>query len=242
MPERRVKAALRRTFDEAVTPSPASEHRERLEATVLGAYRERYPHHRRWLMLLNPWNRVARLALAGLAVALLGVGACSTSTTTDVEMGQKLTIGLSAKSDFDLQAVESDLNRFFETVPGLEGVTFNLRGVDGQTVFEVMAWGRDLDSSGMEAALRAQVPALADASVSIEPLNGSVRENLLSHFGHQYLGLELELSGQTADEIREQILAQMAAAGVTGDARVQVETTPDGRRTITVDVEGETTP
>ena len=28
----------------------------------------------------------------------------STSTTTDVEMGQKVTIGLSAKSEFDLQA------------------------------------------------------------------------------------------------------------------------------------------
>lgn len=242
MHERRVKAALRRALTAAASPQPAPGHRDRLEATLRGAYRERYPLNRRWLMLLNPWNRVARLAMAGLAVALLGVGACSTSTTTEVEMGQKLTIGLSAKADFDMQAVEADLDRFFEGRPGVEGVNFNLRGIDGQTVYEVMAWGRDLDAAGLEADLRRQVPALAGASVSVEPLSGSVRENLLSHFGHRYLGLEMEINGQTADEIRQQILARMAEAGMAGDAQVQVETTPDGRRTITVEVKGETTP
>ena len=242
MHERRLKAALRRTLTAAAATQPASGHRDRLEATLRGVYRERYPLPRRWLMLLNPWNRAARLAMAGLAVALLGVGACSTSTTTEVEMGQKLTIGLNAKADFDLQAVEADLNRFFEGQPGVEGVTFNLRGIDGQTVYEVMAWGRDLDAAGLEADLRQQVPGLAGASVDVEPLSGSVRENLLSHFGHRYLGLEVEIDGQTAEEIREQILAQMAAAGMAGDAQVHVETTDDGRRTITVDVKGETTP
>lgn len=240
MHERRLKAALRRTLDmKAATPT-TSGHRERLEANVLGAYRDRYPHYRRWLMLLNPWNRAARLAMAGLAAALLGVGACSTSTTTEVEMGQKLTIGLNAKSGFDLQAVEADLNRFFDAQPGVEGVTFNIRGLDGHDVYEIMAWGRGLDAEELEASLRRQVPELAAATVDIEPLSGSVRENLISHFGHQYLGLEMEVSGQTAEEIRQQILAQMAEAGVDGDAQVQVETTPDGRRTITVDVKGET--
>lgn len=243
MPERRMKAALRRTLGAAPTPRPGPAHRDRLESTLVEAWRDRYPLHRRWLMLLNPWNRAARLAMAGLAVALLGVGACSTSTTTEVEMGQKLTIAVSAgqpggKAEADLPALEAELNRFFSSRPAVEGVNFNVMGRDGQVVFEVAAWGQDLDAATLESDLRAAVPALGDANVAIEPLNGTVRENLLAHLGHEYLGLELEVDGATADEIRAGILAQMAAAGIDGDAEVQVEDTPDGRRTIKVEVRG----
>ena len=236
MHDRRLKATIRKGYQAARAPQPAPGHRGRLEAEVLDAYRERYPRHRRMLMLLNPWNRAARLAMAGLAVALLGVGACSTSTTTEVEMGQKVTIGLSAKAEFDLQAVQTDLNRFFSAQPGVEGVNFNVRMINDQTTFDVMAWGQDLEASSLESALRAQVPALAGATVTVSPLTGSVRENVLSHFGHEYLGLDIEVSGQSADEIRAQILAQMAAEGIQGDAQVQVEDLPDGRRQIRVEV------
>jgi hypothetical protein len=246
MHDRRMKATIRRGLEAAERPQPAPGHRGRLEADLLEAYRERFPRHRRFLMLLNPWNRAARLAMAGLAVALLGLGACSTSTTTEVEMGQKLTItmgGLSGeKADDDLKALEGELNRFFEAQPDVEGVTFNLRGMDGQTVFEVMAWGQGLDAAALEADLREQVPGLASTNVVVEPLNGSVRENILSHLGHEYLGLELEVTGETAEEIRQQIMAQMATAGVTGDAKVHVETSADGRKVITVEVEGEKQP
>lgn len=245
MSERRLKATIRDSLA-ATAPRPSPGHRGRLEADLLTAYHTRYPRHRRSLMLLNPRNRTARLALAGLAVALLGVGACSTSTTTEVEMGQKLTItmeGLTGeKADDGLRRLEDDLNRFFAARPEVEGVNFNLRGSADGTVFEVMAWGRDVEAASLEADLRAQVPGLAATSVSVEPLNGSVRESLLAHFGHEVLGLELELSGETADEIRAQIMAQMAAAGIDGDARVVVEDTPDGRRIITVDVDGGTQP
>lgn len=246
MHDRRLKATIRRGFEALNAPRPAPGHRGRLEADLLESYRERYPRHRRFLMLLNPWNRVARLAMAGLAVALLGVGACSTSTTTEVEMGQKLTItmgGLSGeKADAELKALEADLDRFFATQPDVEGVNFNLRGGDGETLFEVMAWGQDLDGAALEADLREQVPGLTGSTVAVSPLSGSVRENILSHLGHEYLGLELEVSGETAEEIRQQILEQMATAGVTGDAKVQVETSADGRKVITVEVEGERTP
>jgi hypothetical protein len=244
MHDRRMKAAIRRGFDAANAPQPAPGHRDRLEADLLEAYHEHYPRHRRFLMLLNPWNRAARLAMAGLAVALLGVGACSTSTTTEVEMGQKLTIGLNTKSSVescaDLAPLQADLDRFFGAQPGVEGVSFNVRMMDGQTTFEVMAWGQDLDGAALESALREQVPALADATVSVEPMSGSVRENILSHFGHEYLGFEV--SGGTAEEIRQQILTQMAAQGLDGDAQVQVEDLPDGRRQIKVEVRREETP
>ena len=43
-------------------------------------------------MLLNPYNRIGRLAMAGLALMILGIGACSTSTTTEVEMGQEVEL------------------------------------------------------------------------------------------------------------------------------------------------------
>lgn len=246
MHDRRMKAALRRAVTAGQVPRPDAGHRDRLEAELLGAYRDRYPHHRRYLMLLNPWNRAARLAMAGLAVALLGVGACTTSTTTEVEMGQKLTITMNGpageKADDSLRQLEADLERFFAGRPEVEGLNFNFRGTDAGTVFEVMAWGHDVDAASLEAGLRAQVPGLSAATVAIEPLSGSVRENLLEHFGHKVLGLEMELSGETADEIRAQIMAQMAAAGIEGDAQVQVEETPDGRKTITVEVKGEKAP
>lgn len=190
-------------------------------------------------MLLNPWNRAARLALAGLAVALLGVGACSTSTMTEVEMGQKLTIGLADKSDVDITALGGELNRFFGAQPGVDGVSFNVQVIDGSTTLEIMAWGQDLDAAALEAALRKDVPALAGATVTTEPLSGSVRENLLSHLGHTVLGLEVK--GETADEIRVQILKQMAAQGLSGDAQVQVEDLPDGRRQVKVEVTKEST-
>lgn len=238
MHERRVKAALRRVFGVS-TPRTAGGHRDRLETALLDAYRDRYPHHRRWLMLLNPWNRVARFAMAGLAVALLGVGACSTSTTTEVEMGQKVTIAMAAKADVDLQTLQTQLNEFFHAQPGLEGVNLNVQVRDGQTTLDVMVWGQDLDGAALAAGLREQVPALAGATVSVTPLTGEVRENLLSHLGHEYLGVELEVKGQTADEIRAQILQQLAARGIDGDAQVQVEDLPDGRRQVKVEVRKE---
>lgn len=246
MRERQVKAAIRRAMTAGQVPRPADGHRERLQAELLDAYRDRRPRNRRYLMLLNPWNRAARLALAGLAVALLGVGACTTSTTTEVEMGQKLTITMAGpagdKADDGQRLLEGELDRFFAARPGVEGVNFNLRGFDDRTVFEVMAWGRDLDASTLEADLRAQVPGLGAATVDVQPLSGTVEENLLEHFGHEVLGLEMEISGETADEIRAQIMAQMAAAGIDGDAQVHVEETADGRKVITVDVKGEKAP
>jgi len=247
MRDRRVKATIRRAVTAGQAPRPSAGHRGRLETGLLEAYRDRYPRHRRYLMLLNPWNRAARLALAGLAAALLGVGACTTSTTTEVEMGQKLTITMAGQpgdktgvmADDSLRQLESELNRFFAARPEIEGVNFNLRGFDDRTVFEVMAWGRDVDAASLEADLRAQVAGLSAATVDIQPLSGSVRENLLEHFGHEVLGLEMQLNGETADEIRAQIMAQMAAAGIDGEAQVQVEETTDGRKIITVDVKGE---
>jgi hypothetical protein len=241
MHDRRMKAALRRGLETANAPRPASGHRGRLEADLLDAYHEHYPRHRRFLMLLNPWNRVARLAMAGLAVALLGVGACSTSTITEVEMGQKLTIGLSDKSEMDFSLMDGEVERFLAGQPGVEGASINLKMIDGRNTLEIMVWGQDLDASALEAALRKQVPTLAEASVAVEPLTGNVRESLLAHCGHQYLGLEVK--GETADEIRQQILTQLAAQGLDGDAQVQVENTPDGRKKVRVEIrQGCTTP
>ena len=63
MHDRRMKATIRRGLEAAERPRPAPGHRGRLEADLLEAYRERFPRHRRFLMLLNPWNRAARLRL-----------------------------------------------------------------------------------------------------------------------------------------------------------------------------------
>ncbi len=41
--------------------------KQALEADLLSRYRTLHPNNRRWLMLLNPWNRIARFALTGPA-------------------------------------------------------------------------------------------------------------------------------------------------------------------------------
>ena len=45
-------------------------------------------------MLLNPWNPTARFSFAGLAACLMVVGACTTETITEVEVGKQVTMNL----------------------------------------------------------------------------------------------------------------------------------------------------
>ena len=73
--------------------------KQALEADLLSRYRTLHPNNRRWLMLLNPWNRIARFALTGQALCAMIVGACTTETTTDVDLGKHLQLGLQAGNE-----------------------------------------------------------------------------------------------------------------------------------------------
>ena len=185
--------------------------------------------------MLNPWNRAGRFALVGLALIILGVGACTTSTTTEVDMGKKMTIGFSAKVDVDMISIDTGLANFLDTMPGIENVSVSIsETVDGPKLIEVVAWGQDLDGDALVAELRRQVPELQDADISLETLSGTIEESLASKLKREIFHLEVD--GATEDEIRTQILAQLAEQGVAeGDAVVEVQM-KDGQTKIKVQV------
>ena len=185
--------------------------------------------------MLNPWNRTARFALVGLAVIMLGVGACTTSTTTEVDMGKKMSIGFSAKADVDMISIDTGLSNFLDTQPGIENVSVSIsETVDGPKIIEVMAWGRDLDGDALVAELRRQVPELRDADIAFETLSGTIEESFASKMKREIF--QLEVDGATEEEIRAQILAQLAEQGVAeGDAVVDVQM-KDGQTEIKVQV------
>ncbi len=185
--------------------------------------------------MLNPWNRTGRFALVGLALIILGVGACTTSTTTEVDMGKKMTIGFSAKVDVDMISIDTGLANFLDTMPGIENVSVSIsETVDGPKLIEVVAWGQDLDGDALVAELRRQVPELQDADISLETLSGTIEESLASKLKREIFHLEVD--GATEDEIRTQILAQLAEQGVAeGDAVVEVQM-KDGQTKIKVQV------
>jgi len=166
------------------------------------------------------WN--STFALVGLALIILGVGACSTSTTTEVDMGKKMTIGFTAKADIDMISVDTSLSNFLDTMPGIENVSVSIsETVGGPMTIEVMAWGQDLDGDALVAELRRQVPELEDADISFETLSGTIEESFASKLKREVF--QIEVDGATEEEIRAQILAQLAEQGVAeGDAQVEV--------------------
>ena len=221
MRDQRLKRDLQRLHAHRAGVEPRPEHRAELESRLVSRYRDRESRTRRWLMLLNPWNRTARFALVGLAMLVLGVGACTTSTITEVDMGKKMTIGFTAKTEADIITIDTGLSNFLDTQPGIENVSVSLREeMGGATTIEVMAWGQNLDEEALAAEIRRQVPELEAADISFEALTGSFEESFASKLGREVF--QIEIDGGTAEEIRAQIMAQLAADGMAEGAEVEV--------------------
>lgn len=235
MHDRRLNDELRRLHEPNPADGPRPEHRRELEDGLVSRYRTNQSHRRRWLVMLNPWNRTARFALVAVALMILGVGACTTSTTTEVDMGKKMTIGFTAKADVDMISVDTSLSNFLDAQPGIENVSVSIsQTVDGPMTLEVMAWGQDLDGDALVAELRRQVPELEGADISFETLSGTIEESFASKMKREIF--QMEVDGATEEEIRAQILAQLAEQGVAeGDAKVDV-IQQDGQTEIKVEV------
>ncbi len=217
--------------------------RQALETDLLHRYRQIHPRNRRWLMLLNPYNKTARLALVGLALMVLTVGACTTETTTQIEAGQQAHISLNLSDT----GVEKSLTRdhvqaitdFINQQPSVNQVDISVNEmVDGEGNVEMslnmMIWGEGLDAEALTEALQEDFPLLADAEISFEPLRTTITESIFDRFGRQVFNIETD--GASAEEIRAQILQQLADQGFTGDAQVEV-ITGDGTQEIKIILE-----
>jgi len=237
MRDERLNQDLQRLHAGRPEPELRGDHRSELAADLFSRYRKRQSRNRRWLMLLNPWTRTARLALVGLAALVLGVGACTTPTVTEVDMGKKMTIGFSAKADADVISVDTSLTNFLDAQPGIENVSVSISRQPGApAVIEVLAWGQNLDEAALAAEMRRQIPELAEADISFETLTGTVEESFASKLRREVF--QLEVDGATAEEIRAEILAQLAAEGLADGAEVEV-IRADGMTEIKVKVEQE---
>ena len=152
-----------------------------LEAELLSRYRELHPKERRWLVLLNPWNRTARLGFAGVAMCLLVVGAC-TDTITEVEVGKQVIMDVDPDANADPDAnvdVQLDPRILHQLVHIKEYIRIDLTGLD-------QLQGR------IHETLKAQ-PGVEDASVSVSSKDEGKRMvsvNILV-FGHDVDGESL---------------------------------------------------
>ena len=184
----------------------------------------------------NPWFRPV---IACLALLVLGVAACNAPTQYDVEVGKKLTITFAgaakASGDCaDFQAQIEPIVAFVDVWPGADDVLVNINQVEGGPVtLALMVWGQDLNSGALQTSLVEEFPFLADAEFAVETLEGSVEGNLGEAFGHAVFNFEV--SGETAEEIRQQILQELAEQGFEGDAVVEV-VDEDGQRTINIEL------
>lgn len=179
-------------------------------------------------MLLNPWNRTARFAMVGVALAVLGVGACTTETTTEIEAGQQAHISLRLDTAVPGKAGDLDphvVTDFIAAQPGVDELNVNVREMIDDTGavttdLGLMIWGENLDADALAAALTARFPALGAADISFEPLSATITESVFDRLGRQVFNIETD--GASADEIRAQILQQLSEQGFTGDAQVEV--------------------
>ena len=99
MREHRLTSILRRVYGSARTDMGNG---KALEDDLLSRYRSLHPQNRRWLVLLNPWNRTARFGFAGLAACLLVLGACTTETITEVEVGKQVIMNVETDVNVDV--------------------------------------------------------------------------------------------------------------------------------------------
>lgn len=225
-----------------------------LEDDLLSRYRELHPKNRRWLMMLNPWNRTARFVLTGLALCVIVVGACSRETTTEVELGKQMQLDLaagaedrSAQSQYDLTfeflAQEEvtlraeAMSKLLAEQPGVENASVSInQQSNGEVSVNVLAWGKDLDTDELLATLAKDYPVLANAHVSIDDLNATVTETYAAKFAREVF--RIEVTGSDPEELRAQVLEKLAAQGFEGDATVHVDTDGD-QSTITIELEEE---
>jgi len=197
---------------------PRPGHKAALEAELLGRFDALYTAQRRKQMERRSF---VRKIVFGVAIAAaLGVAACAAPMDVDVEVGKGLSIEYQAspsmpKPDAVLDALRASGE--------FKHVTNRVRVVNGNVAIRVELWGEHIDESGALAeSLKKALPELASAKITEETLSGKVKSTAIQKLGHDLFDLDIT-DEKDVDAIREKILADLAAQGVTGQVDVQVE-------------------
>ena len=219
--------------------NPGGSHRENLEKDLMLHYRKNHSQKKRLISMLNPQTRFARFSVVGLAILLLGVGACSTQTTTEVEIGKQVRVSLNGEltnangqKSIDINERVQEVMQQFSAADGVEGVNVNIdQDGEGHLELSLMLFGDNLDEEALTATLRESFPEMPDAQISVEALAGTIEESWGERFGREFFHIETE--GGSDEEIRARVLEQIYEQGFEGDAEVTV-TTEDGQHNIEI--------
>ena len=218
----RNERTLRRLYRRSRGSKPSAPDAE-LEARLLARQRTLYPRKRVWTMNLNPRLHPGRFGLALTLLLLVGIGACSVPSSYDVEVGQAMAIQFSRQLDGPTPELQEVLGHM-DGIPGVEGVNVNQRITPDGTLLNIMLSGRDIDARRVAADLAERFPVLEGAEISYHPIEQTVEGPLFERLAHDLFGMEFEIEvcGDTPEEIEQHILEQLAAEGYEGDANVDV--------------------
>lgn len=173
-----------------------------------------------------------RPVFAVLLLAVLGVGACTVPTETELEMGHRLTYTLTDKS---VMSRIGDLVQFLEVQPGVDEVAIQeIAADDGPLDIDLIVWGRGIDVDSLVAAIGRAFPAMAGGLEETEVLSTEVMTSFAEKLGHNILHMDLHVEGTDA-EIKAQILEQIYENGFDGQADVDVHT-EDGVTTVDLEM------
>ncbi len=176
--------------------------------------------------------------LAVLVIAVIGVGACTVPTETEVEMGQRLTYTLSPGDNTYDQATKlldqvSDIDKYIASYPGVESLGVSINEIDGGPVsVDLIVWGTGFDAGTLQSNLARRWPVLTGTKLEATELTGTVKTSLAEKIGHNLF--EIDVLDGTSEEMQAQILEQIYESGFDGEANVQV--TRDGDM-VTIDLE-----
>jgi len=204
-----------------------------LEAEIVANYQRLYTPRRKNTAWWSPRYPIVRYAMGALLlIAVLGV-ACELPTSSQVEMGQHARVWFVAdEAELDNGAFDMRLREALAAA-GAEKVHIALLQNDGApTELQVFAWGQHVSQDDIEAVILQHVGQTNLRTIDFESLAGTVSETLGRKIGRRLFGIDV--SGETAEQLRATILEQLAAQGFDGTARVEV--LDDGtRRKVTVE-------
>lgn len=235
------------------TRTAGPQNQSALETDLLSRYRKLHPQNRRWLMLLNPWNRTARFVLTGLVLCMVVIGACTTETITDVDLGKQMKMDLAVPltdhaegealviaenvSFDDLGHECRDMSKMLMAHPLVEDASVSLNHTgEGEVSLDILAWGDHVEAEQLVAQLKQTYPFLADASVTVNDLKTKIKESYASKIGRKVF--KVEASGTSPEELRRQFLQQLEAQGYDGQAEIITEKDGD-QQSITIELEDE---
>lgn len=150
-------------------------------------------------------------------------------------------VGRTIEFALDVDALDDgtmhSIAQHIEQQTGAESVSIEVKkSPDDGTTVVMQVWGRAaIADDAITADLRAKFPALKNAMISINALEGDGPNG--GHVGG--LG-DIEVDKDEDPEVvKQQVLEQLRAKGVKGDVEVHIDDHDDGKREVRVEVKDE---